>query len=235
MLAALVLAAARRRPPSAGRRSAAMRRRRKPDVRAADRRAVEQRVALPDAAIEVTVEDVRIRGGVAAAGLRATPTPAAAPAGRFASSSTPPAPVRPARASALGSADAVVRVRTPTCAARARWRRHDPRAGRRGRRRPAIPGACRCSRCRSRRARRRPAAPRRRRRRRHRRRRGRRRAAGPQRRRGGHGASRRRRWWRRAAPPRSRTARSARSSASRSSNRGCADASAAAGEVEITP
>ena len=43
------------------------------DVRAAIVRAVEQRVARPDAAIEVAIEDVRIRGGVAAAGLLATP------------------------------------------------------------------------------------------------------------------------------------------------------------------
>ena len=42
-------------------------------MRAAIVRAVEARVALPHAAVEVTVEDLRIRGGVAGAGLRATP------------------------------------------------------------------------------------------------------------------------------------------------------------------
>jgi flagella basal body P-ring formation protein FlgA len=43
------------------------------DVRAAIVRAVLARVAMPNAAVEVTVEEVRIHGGIAGADLRATP------------------------------------------------------------------------------------------------------------------------------------------------------------------
>ena len=84
------------------------------DVRAAIVRAVEHRVARPDAAIEVAIEDVRIRGGVAAAGLLATPDAGSRAGGpmRFilhAAGAGAPGSRVGAR---VGSADAIVRLRT---------------------------------------------------------------------------------------------------------------------------
>jgi len=78
------------------------------DVRAAIVRAVQARVARPGARVEVTVEDVRIRGAIAGTGLRATPDAGSRAGG----------PMRfilhgeGDRGARVGSADAVVRLRT---------------------------------------------------------------------------------------------------------------------------
>ena len=80
------------------------------DVRAAIVRAIEARVALPHAVVEVVVEDVRIRGGVAGAGLRATPDAGSRAGGpmRFILHAADAG----ARGARVGSADAIVRLRT---------------------------------------------------------------------------------------------------------------------------
>ena len=82
------------------------------DVRAAIVRAIEQRVALPGAAVEVTIEDVRIHGGIAGAGLRATPDAGSRAGGpmRFILHAGAGAPQSRVGAR-VGSADAIVRLR----------------------------------------------------------------------------------------------------------------------------
>ena len=159
MLAALVLAAAASSADAAPIAALAAT---EADVRAAIVRAVEERVALPHAAVEVTVEDVRIRGGVAGAGLRATPDAGSRAGGpmRFilhaAGAGAPESRV----GARVGSADAIVRLRTryaratrtlgPGTIVGAGRRR---RGGRQSRARAAAAAAA------GRRARRRPAAP----------------------------------------------------------------------------
>jgi flagella basal body P-ring formation protein FlgA len=106
MLAALVLAAA---ASSAEAAPIAVLAATDAEVRAALVRAIEERVAVPPAAVEITIEDVRIHGAVAGAGLRATPDAGSRAGGpmRFILHATAGA----ARGPRVGSADAVVRLR----------------------------------------------------------------------------------------------------------------------------
>lgn len=78
------------------------------DVRAAIVRAIEERVALPNAVVDITVDDVRIHGGVVGAGLRATPDAGSRAGGpmRFILHAAGVG----ARGPRVGSADAVVRL-----------------------------------------------------------------------------------------------------------------------------
>ena len=110
MLAAFVLAAVASSASSAEAAPIAALAATDADVRAAIVRAVEERVALPTTAVEVTVEDVRIHGGVAGAGLRATPDAGSRAGGpmRFILHAAGVG----ARGPRVGSADAVVRLRT---------------------------------------------------------------------------------------------------------------------------
>jgi len=77
------------------------------DVRAAIVRAIEARMAAPHATVEVTIEDLRVRGTLVGAGLQATPDAGSRAGGpiRFILRATGPGGPR------SGSADAVVRLR----------------------------------------------------------------------------------------------------------------------------
>jgi len=110
MLAALVLAAAASSAEAAPIAAVAAT---EADVRAAIVRAIEQRVALPDAGLEVTVEDVRIRGVLAGAGLRATPDAGSRAGGpmRFILHTAGTGAPQSRAGGRVGSADAVVRLR----------------------------------------------------------------------------------------------------------------------------
>ena len=79
------------------------------DVRAAIVAAVQARMAAPQADVEVIVEDLRVHGAPAGAGLRATPDAGSRAGGpmRFILHAATAGP----RAARTGSADAVVRVR----------------------------------------------------------------------------------------------------------------------------
>jgi len=111
MFAALVLAAAASSADAAPIAALAAT---ESDVRAAIVRAVEERVALPQAAVEVTVEDIRIRGGIAGAGLRATPDAGSRAGGpmRFILHTAGTGAPQSRAGGRVGSADAVVRLRT---------------------------------------------------------------------------------------------------------------------------
>jgi flagella basal body P-ring formation protein FlgA len=107
MLAAFVLAAAASSAEAAPVAALAAT---EADVRAAIARAVEERVARPNVAIDVTIDDVRIHGGVAGAGLRATPDAGSRAGGpmRFILHAAGVG----ARGPRVGSVDAIVHLRT---------------------------------------------------------------------------------------------------------------------------
>ena len=235
MFAALVLAAAASSADAAPIAALAAT---ESDVRAAIVRAVEARVALPHAAVEVTVEDVRIRGGIAGAGLRATPDAGSRAGGPMRFILHAAGAGAPNRASARGSGR---RMPSSGCGRATRGRR-----GRSARARSSAPADVAAVAGDPGRVPLQPlpqadalvgarAAPDHRRGRRDRRRCRHRRAAGPQRRRGGDDDPRRPASSRRAAPPRSRTARSARSSALQIEKRRLRGRVRGAGAVEITP
>jgi flagella basal body P-ring formation protein FlgA len=112
MVAALLLAVATAATPPAGAGRAApaavLGAAVEADVRAAIVRAVQGRMATPDTAVEVTVDDLRVHGAPAGDGLRATPDAGSRTGGpmRFILHAAGAGRGR------AGSADAVVRLRT---------------------------------------------------------------------------------------------------------------------------